>query len=50
MENKNVQKRAFLYSINCTFFLLGHTKIETTLLYAMDNQNNVKNSHRKYIS
>ena len=30
--------------------LLGHTKIETTLLYAMVNQNNVKNSHRKYIS
>ena len=30
--------------------LLGHTKIETTLLYAMVNQNNVKISHRKYIS
>lgn len=30
--------------------LLRHTKIETTLLYAMVNQNNVKNSHRKYIS
>ena len=29
--------------------LLGHTKIDTTLLYAMVNQNNVKISHRKYI-
>lgn len=30
--------------------LLGHSKIDTTLRYAMVNQNNVKNSHRKYIS
>ena len=30
--------------------LLGHSKIDTTLQYAMVNQNNVKNSHRKYIS
>lgn len=30
--------------------LLGHTKIDTTLHYAMVNQNNVKQSHRKYIS
>ena len=29
--------------------LLGHVKIETTMHYAMVNQNNVKNSHRKYI-
>lgn len=29
--------------------LLGHQKIDTTLQYAMVNQNNVKNSHRKYI-
>ena len=29
--------------------LLGHTKIDTTLQYAMVNQSNVKNSHRKYI-
>ena len=29
--------------------LLGHTKIDTTLRYAMVNQNNVKQSHRKYI-
>ena len=28
--------------------LLGHSKIDTTLHYAMDNQNNVKISHRKY--
>lgn len=30
--------------------LLGHQKIDTTLQYAMVNQNNVKNSHRKFIS
>ena len=30
--------------------LLGHVKIDTTMHYAMVNQNNVKLSHRKYIS
>lgn len=30
--------------------LLGHQQIDTTMRYAMVNQNNVKNSHRKYIS
>ena len=30
--------------------LLGHIKIDTTTEYAMVNQNNVKNSHRKYIT
>ncbi|MBQ3324314.1 MAG: tyrosine-type recombinase/integrase [Muribaculaceae bacterium] len=30
--------------------LLGHKKIDTTLHYAMVNQNNVKIAHRKYIS
>lgn len=29
--------------------LLGHQKIDTTLQYAMVNQNNVKSSHKKYI-
>lgn len=29
--------------------LLGHQKIDTTLEYAMVNQNNVRASHRKYI-
>lgn len=29
--------------------LLGHRKVDTTLQYAMVNQNNVKNSHKKYI-
>ena len=29
--------------------LLGHAKIDTTMQYAMINQNNVKISHRKYI-
>lgn len=30
--------------------ILGHEQIDTTLSYAMVNQNNVKLSHRKYIS
>ena len=30
--------------------LLGHINIDTTMEYAMVNQNNVKNSHRKYIT
>ncbi len=30
--------------------LLGHIKIDTTMEYAMVNQNNVKNSHIKYIT
>lgn len=30
--------------------LLGHSKIDTTMHYAMVNQNNVKQSHRKFIS
>ena len=30
--------------------LLGHQSVDTTLKYAMVNQINVKNSHRKYIS
>lgn len=30
--------------------LLGHVKIDTTMHYAMVNQNNVKLSHRKFIS
>ena len=30
--------------------LLGHQSVDTTLQYAMVNQSNVKNSHRKYIS
>ena len=29
--------------------LLGHIKIDTTMEYAMVSQNNVKNSHRKYV-
>lgn len=29
--------------------LLGHVKIDTTMSYAMVNQTNVKNSHRKFI-
>lgn len=30
--------------------LLGHTKIDTTMQYAMVDQNNVKLSHKKYIA
>lgn len=30
--------------------LLGHSKIDTTMGYAMVDQNNVKNSHRKFIA
>lgn len=30
--------------------LLGHVKIDTTMHYAMVNQTNVKNSHRKFIA
>ena len=30
--------------------ILGHEQIDTTLRYAMVNQNNVKMSHGKYIS
>lgn len=30
--------------------ILGHKQIDTTLRYAMVNQNNVKLSHGKYIS
>ncbi len=30
--------------------ILGHEQIDTTLRYAMVNQNNVKMSHRKYLS
>jgi len=30
--------------------MLGHVKIDTTMHYAMVNQANVKNSHRKFIS
>ena len=30
--------------------LLGHSQINTTMHYAMVNQNNVKESHRKYVA
>ena len=29
--------------------ILGHSQIDTTMQYAMVNQNNVKASHQKYI-
>lgn len=30
--------------------LLGHSKIDTTLCYAMVEQENVRQSHRRYIA
>lgn len=30
--------------------ILGHSQIDTTMQYAMVNQNNVKTSHQKYMS
>ena len=30
--------------------LLGHSQIDTTMHYAMVNQNNVKESHIKYVT
>ena len=30
--------------------LLGHSQIDTTMHYAMVNQNNVKESHRKFVA
>lgn len=30
--------------------LLGHSQIDTTMQYAIVNQNNVKTSHQKFIS
>ena len=30
--------------------LLGHSKIDTTMEYAIVDQQNVKNSHKKYLS
>ena len=30
--------------------ILGHSQIDTTMQYAMVNQNNVKNSHQRYIA
>ena len=30
--------------------LLGHQQIDTTMQYAMVNQNNVKTSHRRFIA
>ena len=29
--------------------LLGHKKIDTTMCYALVNQSNVKNAHRRYV-
>ena len=30
--------------------LLGHSQIDTTMQYAIVNQNNVKESHRRYVA
>ena len=30
--------------------ILGHSQIDTTMQYAIVNQNNVKNSHQRYMA
>ena len=30
--------------------ILGHSQIDTTMEYAMVNQNNVKTAHRKFVA
>ena len=40
----------FVETIEQVQKILGHSQIDTTMQYAIVNQNNVKESHRKYIS
>ena len=37
------------YALRQVQVLLGHSKIDTTMHYAMVNQSNVKESHRRYL-
>lgn len=46
LATRAIDKGMPIEQVQC---LLGHTKIDTTLHYAMVNQNNVKISHRKFI-
>ena len=47
MATKAIDKGMPIEQVQC---LLGHQQIGTTMHYAMVNQANVKNSHRKYIA
>lgn len=46
MATRAIDKGMPIEQVQC---LLGHVKIDTTMHYAMVNQTNVKNSHRKFI-
>jgi hypothetical protein len=46
LATRAIDKGMPIEQVQC---LLGHAKIDTTMQYAMVNQNNVKISHRKYI-
>ena len=55
IESRTDNNSALFVSLNkphnrLTQKILGHEQIDTTLRYARVNQNNVKLSHRKYIS
>ena len=50
ISDMNFQERSCIVLVEQVHKLLGHIKIDTTMEYAMVNQNNVKNSHRKYIT
>ena len=47
LATRAIDKGMPIEQVQC---LLGHAKIDTTMQYAMVNQNNVKISHRKYIA
>jgi site-specific recombinase XerD len=46
LATRAIDKGMPIEQVQC---LLGHVKIDTTMHYAMVNQSNVKNSHRKFI-
>ncbi|MDR1017882.1 MAG: tyrosine-type recombinase/integrase [Lachnospiraceae bacterium] len=46
LATRAIDKGMPIEQVQC---LLGHVKIDTTMHYAMVNQTNVKNSHRKFI-
>ena len=51
-EKKFIRKRAIDKGmpVEQVQKLLGHSQIDTTMQYAIVNQSNVKESHRKYIA
>ena len=50
MATRAIEKGMPIEQVEQVQKMLGHEQIDTTLRYAMVNQNNVKLSHRKYIS